>query len=460
MVIVKLRDRVDRFVAVGGLAAQVYGGYKAISLREQKLGLDREAAEEKRRKHHTRSANRFYDIAVTRQGLLIKLGQIIGARPDLIPEEYIHVLSRLQDAVPPRPFPVIKERVEKQLGRPLEDVFAEFEETPIASASLAQVHKARLHDGRVVAVKVQYPGIQGIVENDLRNVRFLLRILAQFERNLDFTPIIEEISNNAPLELDFINEGHNAEMIAKNFEERLDIIVPEIHWEYTTRRVLVMEYIEGVKVTDVAAMERIGIDKQAVSQLVTDAYCEQLFLHGMFHADPHPGNLLVQRGPTGNPVLVMLDFGLCRKYDDKFRIGYARMTNAMLRWDLPEMIEAYKELGVKVKNPNDPAVYIELGRAFMETTKPGTAYADADLVSEANERMSKVFKANPITDIPRELLLIMRVTGLLSGLAKHHDSRVDVINTLLPYTQMALDGAGGGRATPVSAQRAGQGETT
>jgi aarF domain-containing kinase len=437
----RITDRIDRFVAVGGLAAAVYGGYKLISLREQRLGLDHEKAEAKRHDHNAWSARRYYDIAVSRQGLLIKLGQIIGSRPDLIPDEYIDILSRLQDAVPPRPFPVIRQRVERALERPLEDVFAEFHETPIASASLAQVHKATLKDGRVVAVKVQYPGIQEIVENDLRNVRLLLRILAQFERNLDFTPIIEEISTNVPLELDFINEGHNAEIIADNFKDRDDIIVPKIYWEYSTRRVLVMEFMEGVKIADIPALERIGVDKQAVSQLVTDAYCEQLFLHGMFHADPHPGNLLVQRGPEGNPIIVMLDFGLCRKYDDTFRLRYARMVNTMLRGDLEGMIAAYKEMGVIVKNPDDPATYIELGRAFMETAKPGTAYADAELVAEANERMARVVRANPIVDIPRELLLVMRVTGLLSGLAKHHDSRVDVINTLLPYTQMALDGA-------------------
>jgi len=303
------------------------------------------------------------------------------------------------------------------------------------------VHKARLHDGRLVAVKVQYPGIQAIVENDLRNIRFLLRILAQFERNLDFGPIIEEVSQNTPMELDFINEGHNAELIARNFADRDDIVVPEIYWEYTTRRVLVMEFVEGIKVTDVAGLHRIGVDPQAVAQLVTDAYCEQLYLHGMFHADPHPGNLFIQRGANGNPRLVMLDFGLCRKYDDKFRLGYARLVNAMLRWDIPAMIEGYKALGITVKNPNDPTVYVELGRAMMETSKPGTAYADPDLTAEANVRMAKVIRANPITDIPRELLLIMRVVGLLSGLGKHLDSRVDVTKTILPYTQMALEGA-------------------
>lgn len=439
----KLSTRLSRSYAVTSLAARVYLGYKWITVREKRFGLRHKKAERERVRHHTRSANSFYDVAVRRQGLLIKLGQIIGSRPDLIPDEYIDVLSRLQDAVPPRPFQLIRRVIEEELERPLDDIFDEFEEMPIASASLAQVHRARLKpsasdpEGRVVAVKVQYPGIDEIVDNDLQNIRLLLRILAQFERNLDFTPIIEELSHNAPQELDFINEGHNAEIIDKNFAGRENVIVPEILWEYSTRRVLTMEFMEGIKITDVAALHRAGIDTQAVAQLVTDVYCEQLFLHGMFHADPHPGNLLVQPGPT----LVMLDFGLCRQYDDTFRLRYAKMTNAMLRWDLPALVEAYKELGIKVKDPDDPATYIEMGRAFMETSQPGRGYADADLVAEANQRLEKAVRANPVTDIPREMLLIMRVTGLLSGLGKHLESRVDVTQTLLPYTQAALDGA-------------------
>jgi len=469
----RTEDRLARFVGTTALAARVYLGYKAITLAEKRLRI--KDAAERRSRHHTASARDLYDLAIRRQGLLIKFGQIVGSRPDLIPDEYIAVLSRLQDQVPPRPFAVIKRRIERQLERPLADVFAEFEEEPIAAASLAQVHCARLKrpaslsglgpratasgqlgpratekerlgapatedggwDGRTVAVKVQYPGIQSIVENDLRNIRFLLRILSRFERNLDFTPLIEEISHNVPLELDFINEGHNAELIARNFGARDDIIVPKIVWEYSTRRVLVMEYLEGVKITDLAGLERQGIDTQAVAQLVIDAYCEQLYLHGMFHADPHPGNLFVQPGPK----LIMLDFGLCRQLDDKFRLGYARLVNAMLTWNVADMVRAFLDLGVKVKNPGDTAVFLELGRGFTEVGQEGRAYADPDLVAEANQRMSKAIRANPITGIPREFLLIGRVVGLLSGLGKHLDSRVDMLQTIVPYTRAALEGA-------------------
>jgi predicted unusual protein kinase regulating ubiquinone biosynthesis (AarF/ABC1/UbiB family) len=137
----------------------------------------------------------------------------------------------------------------------------------------------------------------------------------------------------------------------------------------------------------------------------------------------------------------MLDFGLCRQYDDKFRLGYAKLVNAMLTWNVAEMIQAFKDLGVKVRHAQDPTTYLELGRSFMETSSPGKAYVDADLAAEANVRIARAIRANPIVEIPRELLLIMRVTGLLSGLGKHLDSQVDVVNTLLPYTRAALEGA-------------------
>src|SRR3990170_3700287 len=338
-------ERLRRFLAVSSLAARIYFGYKAITVRERRLNLPADEADSRRRAQHAWSAQEIYDLAVRQQGLLIKFGQIVGSRPDLIPDEYVSALSRLQDQVPARPFPVIERQVVRELRRPLHDVFSQFDREPIASASLAQVHRATLKDGRTVAVKVQYPGIWDIVRTDLDSIRFLLRILAVLERNLDFGPIIEEVSRNVPLELDFINEGH--------------------------------------KITDVDSLEGAGIDLQAVSQLVTDAYCEQLFLHGVFHADPHPGNLFVRPGPQ----LVMLDFGLCRKLDDQFRLGYAKLVNAMITGNAPEMVSAFRNLGFRVKRADDPAPYIMIGRAFMESSQPGRAYADPDLVAEANARM-------------------------------------------------------------------------
>src|SRR3990172_11289331 len=200
------RERVRRFVALSTpappRAGRIYLGYKAITVRQRRFNLSDEDAAARRRAHHAWSARQIYDVAVRQQGLLIKFGQIVGSLPDLVPDEYVDALSRLQDRVPPRTFPVIERQVSRELGRPLADVFSAFEPEPIAAASLAQVHRATLKDGRTVAVKVQYPGIWDVVQTDLDSIRFLLRILAALERNLDFGPIIEEVSRNVPLELD------------------------------------------------------------------------------------------------------------------------------------------------------------------------------------------------------------------------------------------------------------------
>ena len=425
-------DRAQRFLAVAWLAAGIYSGYKAIAFRQRYLGLDDGQA--LRSAHHTWCARQIYRTAVRLEGLFIKFGQILGSRPDLIPEEYIVVLSRLQDQVPPKPFPIMEGVLVAELGRPVEAIFAELERRPIASASLAQVHRGRLHDGRTVAVKIQYPGIEEIVRSDLGSIGFLLRVLNRLEGYLNFAPLIEELRQNVPLELDFINEGRNAEAIARNFDGRQEIVVPKIMWEYTTRRVLTMELLDGIKITDIAALREAGIDVQAVAQLVTDAYCEQIFLHGVFHADPHPGNLLVLPGPR----LILLDFGLCRRLADQSRSGYARLTKAVLRHEGGEMVEAFRALGFRTHS-QDPASFLALGRAFIDSAMPGRAYTAPQLVAQVNARLARALRANPIVDMPRDFLLLLRVMGLLSGLGKHLDSRVDLLNTLLPYTEAAGD---------------------
>ena len=177
-----------------------------------------------------------------------------------------------------------------------------------------------------------------------------------------------------------------------------------------------------------------AIDVQAVAQLLTETYCQQIFLHGLFHADPHPGNLFVSAGPK----LIMLDFGLCRRLDDAARTGYAHLVRALLTGDSQEMVQAFRALGFKTRT-SDPRTLVALGEAFVESAAPGRAYADPELVAQVNTRLARVFRANPVTDMPREFLLLMRVMGLLSGLGKHLDSRVDILNTLLPYTKAALE---------------------
>ena len=433
--------RAWRFVSVAWVAARIYAGYKSIQLWSRIAGDARK--EERYRRQDGRAARALYRSAVRLQGMLIKACQFIATRADVLPDAWVDTLSGLHDHVPPRPFAVIRERVERELGRPLDAVFAEFDPQPLASASLAQVHAARLHDGRRCAVKVQYPGIEGIVRADLRNLAVILRVLAWLEHDFDFRVLMREAFKYIPMELDFEHEADNCETIARNLAARADVVVPRVYREFSTRRVLVMELIEGIKITDVAALERAGIDKQAVAQKLMEVFCEQVLRDGFFHADPHPGNVMVQPGPR----LVLLDFGLAKDFPPRFRDGIVRLTFSILTVDNAGIAAAFEQLGFRTRD-GSPETLITLANLLLgNTIRRGRAYADKQLIEEFSEELPRALRVNPIVEVPADVLLVTRVMGLLSGLGKTLDSRVDLFATIMPYAQRLLAPAAGGTAS-------------
>jgi predicted unusual protein kinase regulating ubiquinone biosynthesis (AarF/ABC1/UbiB family) len=429
--------RAWRFVSVAWVAATIYAGYKSIQLWSRIAGDARK--EQRYRRQDGRAARALYRSAVRLQGMLIKACQFIATRADVLPDAWVDTLSGLHDRVPPRPFAIIRDRVERELGRPLEAVFAEFDPVPLASASLAQVHAARLHDGRRCAVKVQYPGIEGLVRADLRNLAIILRVLAWLERDFDFRVLMREAFKYIPMELDFEHEADNCETIARNLAARADVVVPRVYREFSTRRVLVMELIEGIKITDVAALERAGIDKHAVAQKLMEVFCEQVLRDGFFHADPHPGNVMVQPGPR----LVLLDFGLAKDFPPRFRDGIVRLTFSILTMDNAGIAAAFEQLGFRTRD-GSPETLITLANLLLgNTIRRGRAYADRQLIEEFSEELPRALRVNPIVEVPADVLLVTRVMGLLSGLGKTLDSRVDLFATIMPYAQRLLAPAHG-----------------
>ena len=427
-----LATRAWRFANIAWLAAYVYVGYKSIQLWTRYISrCNRDALF---RGQDLRSARAMYATAVRLEGLLIKASQFIATRADILPDEWVSTLSGLHDRVPPRPFKIIRRQIETELKRPLESVFAEFDQNPIASASLAQVHAARLPDGRRCAVKVQYPGIEGIVRADLRNMMFVLKLLAWLERDFDFQVVAREVMKYIPMELDFEHEGENASTIKRNFSACDDVVVPEIYRDFTTRRVLTMELVDGVKITDIAALERAGIDKRAVAQKLIDRFCDMILRDGFFHADPHPGNILVQAGPK----LVFLDFGLAKDFPSNVREGIVRLTFAILTSDRDAIIRAFRELGFRTKD-GSPETLLALADLFLgQTLRQNKAYADKELVEQFSDEFPKTLRANPIVEVPGDVLLVNRVMGLLSGLGKTLDSQVNLFATLMPYAQRLM----------------------
>jgi len=413
------------------MVVTIYGGYKGLQVFGAVTGRSRRRSFYVHQ--HLRSAVRIRDTAVRLEGLLIKACQFAGSRADVLPPQYVHVLSELHDRVPPRSFSMIGPWIEEQLGRPLTQCFAEFSAKPIASASLAQVHKARLHDGRVVAVKVQYPDIDRIIATDLANFSFFIRLLARIERRFDLRLLLDEVKKYIPLELDFLNEAANARKFGANFADDPRVMVPVPVAELTCRTVLTMNFIEGIKISDVEALERAGIDKHQVADLLANVYLKQILVHGFFHGDPHPGNLLVRPGPQ----LVLLDLGLAKEFTPKLRAGVVKLTTAIVSSDAKAIGEAFRDLGFETRTGSDDT-FVTLGEVFLgQALKAKQAYADVAMVERLNDELMTALRENPIVRASSDLLLVLRVMGLLSGIGKQLDSRVDPLSAMMPFLAMA-----------------------
>jgi predicted unusual protein kinase regulating ubiquinone biosynthesis (AarF/ABC1/UbiB family) len=240
----------------------------------------------------------------------IKIGQSLGTRGDLLPLAYVKELSELQDQVPPFPTTDAYARIEAELGRPLQQAFAEIDAAPIAAASLGQVYRARMHTGEEVAIKVQRPNLREIVGRDIatlrRIVRLVYRLFPRANENADWEGMLREFSETIQEEMDYVQEGHNADRFRENFKTWRAIHVPRIHWSHSSRHVLTMEFIRGTKVTEIAELRARRISPIKVNRLLVKTYLKQLLEDGFFHADPHPGNLLVM--DTGH--LAFFDFGM------------------------------------------------------------------------------------------------------------------------------------------------------
>jgi predicted unusual protein kinase regulating ubiquinone biosynthesis (AarF/ABC1/UbiB family) len=383
------------------------------------------------------SATNIFEAAVELRGLILKGCQFLGSRADVLPPEYVEVLTELQDRVPPHPFEEVREQIEEALGAPVEKVFASFDPLPIASASLAQVHEAVLESGERVAVKVQYPGIGRLVRSDLSNLRTLFSAVGLIERDFDMLPLIEELGEHVPRELDFVNEAHNAERIAKFFEGRDDVHVPKIYWEYTSERILVMEFIDGIKITDSAALTAANLSHESVMRTLVELYCIQILTNGFFHADPHPGNLMVRpprEGGSGLPEVVMLDFGLAKQLPPAFHKGALAFAAALLEGKPETMAKALVALGFETRD--DPKHSLEtICGVLLEVAKDlrHQTYADPDVVKRAGKDLTQLIRENPIVRVPSHVVLVARVFALLSGLGRTLDVRIDMLRTILPY---------------------------
>ncbi|MGD0675190.1 MAG: AarF/UbiB family protein [Polyangiaceae bacterium] len=327
-----------RFVRAYATTFAVISSYIGLSIRGRMFG--RAWRDARVGEVHRRNARRVYATILTLQGLFIKVGQLLSIMANFLPEEFRVELEALQDQVPPRPYAEIAKCLEDELGERLAQITS-FDREPIASASLGQVHAARLVDGRRVCLKVQHRDIDRIVRLDLATIRRIMKIVQWFVPVQGLDAYYRQIKSLLTQELDFALEADNIERIAKNFVSDDRVVFPEPIRGLCTRRVLTSTFVEGVKVGDMAALAALGVDKKDVARRLVRLYCQMIFVDGVYHADPHPGNLLVQR----DGKIVLLDFGAVAELSPRMREGITEFLEGVLRRDTERLVQSLRKMG-------------------------------------------------------------------------------------------------------------------
>ena len=358
----------------------------------------------------------------------IKLGQLLSTRPDLVPPEYIAEFSKLQDNVPPFPYSRVSGIIRGELRASPEDIFKSFDQTPRASASIGQVHKAKLLDGTPVVVKVQRPDVEVLAEQDLEVLGDLARFASQHTAlgaHYDIEGWVEEFAFVLRNELDYTREGHNADRIRRNFTNDDALYVPRIFWEHTSKRVLTMEEISGIKINDFEALDKAGLNRQRIAENCAHIALTMTYDHGFFHADPHPGNFFVLE----NEVIGLIDYGMVGRLDENLQRSLLRMEMALIRRDADRLVDELMSLGITkgtvkrnvLKRDFDHMIYrfydISLGEGMA-------AQAFNELVAIALRHRLQ---------LPSDLITLFKVLAMSEALGAQLDPEFRLMKFAEPY---------------------------
>ncbi|MDW4571598.1 AarF/UbiB family protein [Microbacterium sp. M3] len=435
-----------------------------------RIGLAAVAARGRARRLRTLARN-FHGLAVELGGLMIKVGQFMSSRLDVLPPEITKELEGLQDEVPPVDFAAIRALAEAELGVDLDRAYEWVDAEPLAAASLGQAHRARLTAADAaetgfadVVVKVQRPGIDAIVDVDLaalRRVAGWLRRVRVVREHVDLPALLEEFAATSREEIDYLHEARNAERFAENFAGDGRVAVPEVAWERTTRRVLTLADVTAIKINDVDGLRAAGIDPSQVATAFANVMFDQLFVDGYFHADPHPGNIFVTPVDGAAPgerafTLTFIDFGMMGEVPDGLRRNLQRLIIAVAARNSRQMIESIRALGVLL--PSADTAELERAMTALFARFGGMGFAELKDVDPREFRdfavqFGDVMRALPF-QLPENFLLIVRAVSLTSGMCSSLDPAFNVWDAVEPYAAQLLRDERGNAAQAVAAEAA------
>ncbi len=444
----------SRYRRITFFFARVIGGIIIWDLIFPRIGL-RGRAQATRSERTRKMAVDFRAMAIEMGGVMIKLGQFLSTRADVLPHEITAELTGLQDEVPAESFEAIRQIVEQEYSVTIPEKFRQFARQPLAAASLGQAHRAILHEADArkagfqnVVVKVQRPNIDQIIETDLAALKRVAGWLQKYppiSRRADVPALFREFAKTLYEETDYQAEAHNAETFAENFCERPGVCIPRIVWSHCTERVLVLEDVSAIKITDYDDISAAGIDRAEVAQRLFETYLQQIFVDGFFHADPHPGNLFVCPVPAGDEhdpensgwVLTFIDFGMVGRVPPNTKAGLREMVIGVGMRDSARVVNSYKMLGVLLPNA-DLELIEEMGGKIFEQfwgrNMQELQDIDYDEVRSFASEYRDLLYEMPI-QIPDDILYLGRCVAILSGMCTSLNPEFNVWEGLAPFAK-------------------------
>ncbi len=390
---------------------------------------------------HIRNAERVRDAILELKGLFIKLGQILSILANFLPEAFKQPLESLQDQIPPRPMSSVRARILRELGKPIEDIFPHFDENALAAASIGQVHRARLPDGTEVVVKIQHADIELVAAVDLEIIQRLTRLAAWFYDIKGMDYLYTQIRKMIEEELDFTREADSMERIGANLAEETGIVVPTVHRAFSTQKVMTSTWHDGVKISNLAQLDAGHINRRDLASCLLRAYSRMLFKDGFYHADPHPGNILVEK--TGR--IVLLDFGAVAALSSELREGIPQLIEAAVRNDTAAMIKAFDKMGFLVQGRVAERMAEKMLIAVRNFLQNEVQMEGLDLksikVNPFNNSLTQLVQDIGLTgvastvQVPKDYVLLSRMLTLLLGLSATLDPTLNPLDIIRPFAQ-------------------------